>query len=211
MGGCVSVAGKAPGGFGGESRRSEDPCCSGRRPRKGSKVRVLYFDYASTSNTPKMLQQDENYRDDRAMLFATHTHDVISLVDRGIGQLSAEERLSNAWVALWGLRQFKLKSFAASAPAVAEAGQDEDESEAVQAAARRCAFLDAYPEHACREHALMMEAFMRRNKVAVERARANAIVQRVTACELTCKTHHSVPSKEAVLPETVATGMSHMR
>lgn len=120
--------------------------------------------------------------------------------------MSAEERLSNAWVALWGQRQFKPKSFAASAPALAEAGQDE--SEAVQAAARRCAFLDVHPEHACREHALMMEAFMRRNKVAVERARANAIIQRADACELMYKTHHS---NQAVSPETVAMDMSLMR
>lgn len=114
--------------------------------------------------------------------------------------MSAEERLSNAWVALWGQRQFKQEMFAVSVTALAEAGQDE--SEEVQAAARRCAFLDAHPEHACREHTLMMEAFMCRNKVAVERARANAIIQRAAACELMYKAHRSVHPKDAASPET---------
>lgn len=51
------------------------------------------------------------------------------------------------------------------------------------AAARRCAFLEAYPEHACAEQSSMMKAFMRRNYSAVEIARAEAIAQRASAWE----------------------------
>lgn len=70
-----------------------------------------------------------------------------------------------------------------------EVGQSRQQR-AVDAAARRCAFLQAYPEQACPEQAPMMKAFVRRNHPAVERARHEAIVQRATAWERM----HSFPS-----------------
>lgn len=39
---------------------------------------------SSSINALKVLQQDENFRNDRAMLFASHTHDVIYLVNRAL-------------------------------------------------------------------------------------------------------------------------------
>ncbi|CAN0094170.1 unnamed protein product, partial [Sphacelaria rigidula] len=45
-------------------------------------------------------------------------------------------------------------------------------------AARRVAFLEAYPEQACAEQAPMMKAFSRRNWGAMERAREEATTER---------------------------------
>ena len=48
------------------------------------KVRRLACFISASINALNMLQQDENYRNDRVMLFATHTHDVICLVNRAL-------------------------------------------------------------------------------------------------------------------------------
>ena len=93
-----------------------------------------------------------------------------------------EDRLSKAWIALWG-RGPAEGLFGSLSPHGQPISDRHDQQRAVAVAARRCAFLDAYPEHACREHLPMMTAFVRRNYAVVERVRADAIAQRAARWE----------------------------
>ncbi|CAN0459952.1 unnamed protein product, partial [Laminaria digitata] len=80
-----------------------------------------------------------------------------------------EGRLSDAWVALWGRRHSQYQG---------------GHQEAVRAAARRCVFLEAFPEQACPEQAPTMKAFVCRNYGEIERARKEATARRAVAWEM---------------------------
>lgn len=95
-----------------------------------------------------------------------------------------EQRLAGAWAALWGLRQRRLMASRRWSEVQRTTGDvnggcaDRDASAVIAAAARRVAFLEVYPEQACREQGPMMKAFSTVHGDAVARAREDATVQR---------------------------------
>lgn len=95
-----------------------------------------------------------------------------------------ERRLAGAWAALWGRsqqqRRLVIRQRQGNVREDVDGGIDDSGHDAavIAAAARRVAFLEAYPEQACREQAPMMKAFWRLHGDAVDRAREEATVQR---------------------------------
>lgn len=93
-----------------------------------------------------------------------------------------EDRLSQAWIALWG-RQNLFGAAKVSVGAGQDLEQHLEEQQAVEMAARRIAFLEIYPEHLCAEQKPLLKAFARRHWAVTERVRADVLLQRAAAWE----------------------------